>query len=334
MVAATALTLSDYALLSNSPLTQAITWSLIDYGIIFQDIPMVEKASLIINGSRVEGNLPTINWSQINAPGVTIKGVPVPWQEQIYATRNYVDVDKLYVRDQNQIVDPRSKEADIVLKALTYDLNDKVINNDHVSGEKNCFVGIRSRIDNYSVYGVRSENKIDAAGVDVSLANITQKTCNQFLELVDQVLWSIDSPDGQGCVLYMNDRMKRRFNTIIRTLGTSGGFDITQDQFNRTVEKYKGAIIRDPGLKADQSTRIITNTEDATGANASSTYTSIYGVNYSMGHFGGWHYEPINVQDLGLQPDGVIYRMLIDYAAGLYNSSNRSLGRLFDIKYS
>jgi len=334
MVAATALTLTDYALLSNDPLVQAITWSLIDYGIAFQDIPMITKESLIVNGSRIEGDLPTINWAQINAPGVTIKGVPIPWQEQIYTTRNYIDVDELYVRDQNRIVDPRSQEADIVLKALAYELNYRFINNDHVTGDKNCFVGIRSRIDNGSVYGVRSENKLDAGGVDISLGGLTEATALHFLELLNYLLWLADSPDGSGIVLYMNDNVLRRVDTVIKSLGTSGGFQTTMDQYDRSVTKYKNAIIRDPGLRADQSTRVITNTETSAGADGSSNYTSIYAVNYKMGHFGGWHYEPIAVNDLGLQPDGVIYRTLVKYSCGLYNSSNRSLARMYDIKYS
>jgi hypothetical protein len=335
MVAATALTLTDYALLSNDPLVQAITWSLIDYGVAFQDIPMITKESMRINGSRIEGNLPTINWAQINAPGVTIKGVPVPWQEQIYVTRNYIDVDELYVRDQNQIVDPRSQEADIVLKALAYELNYRFINNEHVAGDKNCFVGIRSRIDNGSVYGVRSENKLDASGVDITHTGLgTASNMLTFLELLDKLLWLADSPEGMGVILYMNDNLIRRVDMGIKSLGTQGGFAITQDNYGRSVTKYKNAVIRDPGLKADQSTRIITNTENADGTDGSSNYTSIYAVNYNMGHFGGWHYEPIQVQDLGLQPDGVIYRTIVKYAAGLYNSSNRSLARLYDIKYS
>jgi hypothetical protein len=196
-------------------------------------------------------------------------------------------------------------------------------------------VGIRSRIDNGSVYGVRSENKLDGSGVDMSHSGLgTASNILTFFELLDQLLWLADSPDGTGIVLYMNDNFIRRVDMGIKALGTQGGFAITQDNYGRTITKYKNAIIRDPGLKADQSTRIITNTETAAGADGSSNYTSVYAVNYSMGHFGGWHYEPINVQDLGLQPDGVIYRTLIDYAVGLYNSSNRSLARLYDIKYS
>jgi len=131
----------------------------------------------------------------------------------------------------------------------------------------------------------------------------------------------------------MNEVMKRRLNYALRLMGTSGGLDITQDQFNRTIASYKGAIIRDPGYKADQATRIITTTETATGAaDTGSTYTSIYAVNYGTDHFYGWQFGPPNVEDLGLIYNGAIYRTLIDWAVGLVNASTRSIGRLYDIK--
>jgi hypothetical protein len=198
-------------------------------------------------------------------------------------------------------------------------------------------VGLRARIDDAAGanrFGVRPENKIDAGGLDITQATLgsTPSNGNKLLEFIDQLLWSVDAPDGQGVVLYMNDTMKRRFNFALRQMGTSGGLDITQDQFNRTIQSYKGAVIRDPGLKVDQSTKIITSTETSAGADGSSTMTSIYAVNYSMDHFHGWQMEELNVQDLGLINNGAIYRTLIDWAVGLINDSTRSIGRLYDIK--
>jgi len=332
-IAAASVSLAEYALMSNNPLVQAVTYSLILNGSVMQDIPLVTKKTLIANGVRFEGNLPTVTWSQLNAEGVTTKGTPTPYQESAFFTRNYIDVDKFFVQDVNAIGNPRATQEEAYLKALTYEQNFRFFKNDHITGDANSFVGLRYRIDNGGTYGVRPENKIDGAGVDLSQANITTKTANQFLEFLDQLLWSVDSPDGQGVVLYMNEVMKRRLNLALRTLGTSGGLNITQDQFNRTIQSYKSAVLRDAGYKADQATRIITTTEAANGiADTGSTYTSIYAVNYSMDHFFGWQFEPPNVQDLGLINNGVIYRTLIDWAVGLMNTSTRSLGRLYDIK--
>lgn len=333
-VSTNAVNLSDYALMSNSPLVRAVTYSLILYSNVIQDVPLIEKKSLIANGVRFDGNLPTVNWAQLNSEGSTTKGTPTAYQEQVYLIRNYIDVDKLLVQDENSIVDQRAVQTEVFLKALTYDLNDKFFNNNHATGTMDAFTGIRYRIDNGSTYGVRSENKITGSAVDMSQSGMTQATANKFLELLDQLLWSVDSPDGTGVVLYMNEVMKRRLNFALRLMGTSGGLSIVKDQFDRSIEMYKGAVLRDPGYKADQSTRIITVTEDTSGNNASSTYTSVYAVNYSTDHFFGWQFEAPNVQDLGLLNNGVIYRTLIDWAVGLMNASTRSLGRIYDIKIS
>lgn len=335
-IASGTVTLGEYALMSNDPLVRAVTYSLILYSNIIQDVPLIDKKSLIANGVRFEGNLPTVNWSQLNAEGITTKGTPTAYQEQAYIIRNYIDVDKFLVEDENAIVDPRAAQTEAYLKALTYDQNDKFFNNDHITGNINAPVGIKYRISNGGIFGVRPENLIDAGGLDMTQATLisTPGNGNKLIEFLDQLLWSVDSPDGEGVVIYCNEVFRRRLNFAVRQLGTSGGFDITQDQFNRTIEKYKGAIIRDPGYKSDQSTRIITNTETSAGASGSSNYTSIYAVNYSTDHFFGWQFEPPNVQDLGLIYNGVIYRTLIDWACGYMNASTRSLGRLYDIKMS
>ena len=332
-IAAGTVTLADYAQMSNNPLIQAVTYSLILYSNVMQDVPLNDKKTLIANGVRFEGNLPTVNWSPLNAEGVTTKGTPTPYQEQAYIIRNYIDVDKFLVEDENAITDPRATQSEAFLKALTYDMNYKFFKNDHLTGNINAPLGLRYRIDNGGTYGVRPENKIDAGGVNLAQSGITSASANAFLEFLDQLLWSVDSPDGTGVILYMNEVMKRRFNFALRTMGTNGGFSIVQDQFNRTVEMYKGAVIRDPGYQIDQATRIITTTELANGsADTGGTYTSIYAVNYSTDHFHGWEFNPPNVQDLGLIYNGAVYRTLIDWAVGFINDSTRSIGRLYDIK--
>jgi hypothetical protein len=333
-IAAGTVTLADYALMSNSPLVQAVSYSLIEAEHVLQDMPLQTNASLLVNGARFEGNLPSVNWSPLNAEGVTTKGTPTPYQEQAYILRNYIDVDKFIVQDKNAIVDPRAVQVEAYMKSFAYDFNYKFFKNDHVTGDSNSFTGLRYRIDNGGTFGVRPENKIDGGGVDLSTA-ATQATANQFITLLDQLLWSVDSPQGSNVVIYGNEVFQRRFTAAIRLMGTSGGFSIMQDQFGRTIGMYKGAILRDPGYKQDQATRIITTTETSTGlADTGGTYTSVYAVNYSVNHFSGWQFSDLNVQDLGLIYNGVIYRTLIDWAIGLNSASTRSIARLYDIKLS
>src|SRR5258708_930365 len=353
-IGAGTVTLADYALLSNQPLVQAVTYSLILYANIMQDIPLLERATLQVNGTRFEGNRATVNWVPINSEGTSTHGQPTPDKEQAYIVRNYIDVDKFIVQDINQIVEPRAAQTEAYLKGLSYDFNFKFFKNDHITGDVNAPVGLRARLDDAAVankFGVRPENKIDASGLDISQATLvtTPSNGNKLVELLDQLLWSVDSPDGQGVILYMNDNMKRRLNFMLRALGTQGGLDQSKDMFDRVIQMYKGAIIRDPGVKADQATRIILgpaqagvtgqNGETATGAdgttNTTPNYTSIYAVNYGTDHFFGWQFtDGPNVEDLGLINNGVIYRTLIDWPVGFMNSSTRSIGRLYNIKIS
>jgi hypothetical protein len=163
---------------------------------------------------------------------------------------------------------------------------------------------------------------------------LTAATGNSFLEYVDQLLWAVGSVDGNGVVLYMNEVMKRRFATALRILGTSGGFSITQDNYGRTVDKFRGAEIRDIGYKADQTTRIITTTETTAGVDGSSNYTSIYAVRYGEAALFGWQFAPLQARDLGEMENGSIYRTMVDWAGGLVASDTRSVARLYDIKIS
>ena len=333
-----AMSIAQYAALSNEPMVRAVGSSLLDMGTAMTDIPFVTKQTLIANGVRWEGNLPSVNWGAINSEPTVTVGAPKPYQEQAYVMRNAIDVDKLYVNEINAITDPRGAQLAAYLKSVAYDFNYKFIENAHdgaTGHDLNAFVGLRARIDAGATYGVWSSANIDGGGVDLSLTGITATTANKFVELVEQLLWTVDSPNGEGVTLYMNEVMKRRFATALRTMGTTGGFSIVQDQFDRTVEKFMGATIKDIGYKSDQATRIITTTELADGtAITGSTYTSIYAVNYGTDHFYGWQYEPINAKDLGLLNNGVTYRTVIDWAGGLINANIRSVGRLHGVKMS
>lgn len=342
-----AYSLAQYAVLSNDPMVQAVTFSLLDMGSAMTDIPFVTRKSLVANGVRWEGNLPSVNWGTINSEPTVTVGTPKPYQEQAFIMRNAIDVDKFLVEDENNITDPRGAQLAAYLKGVTYDFNDKFINNAHdgaTGHDNNSFVGLKSRIDNGAQYGVWSSAKIDAGGTDLSLAGMSATTANKFVEQVTQLLWTADSPNGDGVTLYMNEVLARRFATALRTMGTSGGFDITQDQFGRSVTKFRNAIIKDIGYKADQATQIIPGNglsgssaigETAAGAastGASAVYTSMYAVNYGTDHFFGWQYEPVSAKDLGLLNNGVIYRTVIDWAGGLMNANIRSIARLYDLK--
>lgn len=330
-ISANAMTLAQYALMSNEPMVRAVTYSLIENGSVMQDIPFATKKTLIANGVRWEGDLPSVSWTNINEEGAVTTGTPKPYQEQAFILRNKIDTDKYLVEDENQIVDPRAARLGAYLKAQSYDFNTLFINNDHISGNAKAIVGLRARIDNGSLYGVRSENKINGGGT-VLTSSMTAASANDFLELVDQALWSVGAPNGDGCVVYVNDVLHRRFNRALRQFAGQGGFSQAQDQVGRQIERYRNAVVRDIGRKADQSSYIITNTETAAGAEGASDYTSLYVVRYGDEGLLGWQFAELQARVLGLLEDGVIYRTHIDWAGGLFPVTNRAMARVYNLK--
>ncbi len=332
-------TMAQAAALSNEPLVQTVTMSLVDMGsVLARDIPFLEKPTLYVNGVRFEGGLPAVTWAALNQEGVTVSTAPSTFQEQVYILRNQVDIDEFLARDITAIRDVRATQVEVLLKAIAFDVNEKFIVNRHDTGDANAFVGIRQRIAAGSTYGVRAENLINAGGTDLSLAGVTATTAGNFLEQLDQLLFSVDAPDGSPSVtLYVNEVFRRRMNHAVRLMGTQGGFNQARDMYDRVVDTYKSCIIRDIGRKRDQVSLIITNTELASGlADTGGTFTSVYAVNYADGHFGGWQFNPLaaGVQNLGRLNTGVQYRTYVSWAGGFINYSTRSIARLYDIKMS
>jgi hypothetical protein len=331
-----ALTLSEYAVQSNDPLAQKITFSLHKTMNVVQDIPLLTRKTFIQNGVRFVDNLPGVNWGQLNVPPTITRGKPTPYQEQMYLVRNQFQIDSKFIGEQNAITNPLDVQIEAWMEAFGYDFNQKFINNGHsaaLGNDPNAPIGLRCRLDNPSSYGVISEMKIGAGGIDISTGGLTTATANGFIGYIQQLLDYMNEPDGNNVVLYMNDYLKRRFEASIRQLGAGGGFTMTKDAFDRGVSKYKEAVIRDVGRQVDQVTRIISPNEDINGNDGGSGYTSIYGVKYGAESFCGWQWEPLKPKNLGLDPtNGVAYNTVIDWGVGLWQPHNRSIGRVYGIK--
>lgn len=336
-VSTSALTLAQYAILSNDPRILRITYSLLQNAQVLQDIPLTVKKTLYINGSRWTGNLPTVNWARLNTEPTVTTGTPSPYQEQLYFVRNAIDTDRVFVEDENRITDPRAAMIEAYLAAYGYDLNDKFINNDHLAGDAQAPVGLRYRTSSagQTAYGTNSDMLIDASGMDLTQANMTAAIANNLIEIVQQLLDRMGTREGEGVTIYANDTWIRRFERAVRIAGVGAGFSIVKDAFDRPVANYKQAKIRDIGRKANQTTKIITDTETSAGAAGSSTYTSMYAVRYGEGQFHGWQFDEFMMKDIGrIGNAGTILRNLADWGVGFIQDHTRCVGRIFGFKVS
>ncbi len=333
-VTAGSVTLAQTALTTNEPLVKMVTDSLIDNGSVLVDCPFITTNQLTVPGVRWEGNLPTVNWRPINEVPTPVSGEPTPFSEQAFSTTDTLLIATKLVDQAGNIVNPRDAQIQAYLKAHTYKINDYFINNDHLT-DAHGVVGLKARIDNGTKYGVFSENKIDGSDLDLSENGASVLDANKLFSRLNQLLWSVDAPAGSPSVnLFCNWELQDRISYLARVMGTQGGFSTTTDAFGRQVTTYRGCPIRDVGRKADQDTQIITNTETSAGAAGSSTYTSIYAVNFSPMHFMGWQWGDPMVKDLGIVPPGIQYQTLFDWTAGFINYNIHSIGRIYGLKMS
>lgn len=329
------LTLAQYAEMANDPLVARVVMAMYTFGTVFQDVPIMTTQSLNIRGSRFVDQLPTVNWRKLNETSTTTSGTPQMFAEQVYLWANNIDVDTAVLRDKNQIGDPRGAQVSAYLQSLVYDENDKFFNNNHLTGDSDAYVGIRQRLDDTSTWGTNSACKINGGGVDMTLAAQTAATVGSFTATMDDTLDQLGAPDGDGCVFYMNRFLRRSLNAGIKKMGAGGGFDMTKDAFDRRVQTYRNARILTVGVKADQSTEIITNTETAAGVNGASTFSSFYTVRYGEDYFMPWQQFPPTILDLGVRPeDPTSYRTFIEGSRGLQNTNPRSMARVYNVKVS
>lgn len=330
------LTLAQWANQANDPLATAVTFSLLDTGSVLEDIPFQTYKSMKFNGTRFTGNLATVNYRKLNESSVVTSSTATPYQENAYIMSNMIDIDQKLREDINSIDDPSAIQLMAYLRAASYDLNDKFINNNQVTGDADAPIGIRYRLDNPSTMGTNSACKVDCGAVDLTPGSMTAATAATFIEKVEQVLHEVDGGvNGDGVVLYMNRLLARRFGRAVRMLGAGGGFDMTTDAFGRRVTTFRNAVIREVGLKADQSTEIITNTETSAGADGASTYTSFYAVKYGEGYARGWQFDTLanSIQFIGQRSDEPTHeRTLIDWAFGFRFQHTRSMGRGYGVK--
>jgi len=329
-----ALTLADHASLSNDPLVKEITKSLHQTWNALKDVPLYTSPSLKQVGMRyLNQNIPLPNWTGVNSEPVAVRGKPKSYEESMYLIRNKILVDHVLLDQPNNIIDPIEAQVNVFLEGFAYDFNDKFINNDPsnvaTGNSADCFPGLAYRMNNFADYDIPSEMDIACTGGSADLYTNSSAVANNFIFQMQFLLDNMNAPDGDGVVLYMNEATKRRIELNIRVMGIGAGFDITQDSYQRPVEKYKNATIRTVGRKADGTTHVIADTLNNGISADNGKCSHIYAVRYGTGYVQGWQSGPFKPTYLGLSKEnGIMHNVVFDWGVGLWVPHVRAIGRL------
>ncbi len=315
-------TLADLSKLEKDTLRKSVIDGLLMECDLMQFVPWETLGQLSTTIVRYS-EIPSIGFRKINEGYAEGSGKTEQISEQISAMGRNIDTDKLIVAAKNTVAEARALRQAQVLKGMAYTFNDKFINGSRVTDPEE-FDGISYRIDNMSGQKITASSASGGLNVMADAAGM-----NTFLDKLDSLIYAIDG-HKPSCLL-MNSTALLKTRSVLRRLNL---LSQTKDMFGRQIDMYGTVPMYDIGVKHDQSTLIIPNTEVGSGGGAAQC-TSIYAVKFEVGtQLWGIQTYPLDVTDMGLLEDGVTYRTVVDWPLSLANAGRRSMARLYSLYFS
>lgn len=309
------LTLYDVYNLESNPLRKGIIKGLLEEAYIMQTMPFATIEDLSIQGVRWL-TLPDVGFRKINGSFTTSYGTTERFEESIYILGGEIDIDVVLRKKKNYIQHPKALQMEMKLKSIAYKFNDYFINGDQAV-DPDGFDGLKVRVSNLPA------SQTITCTADLSTTGLgTAGNIDKFLDELDAAFYALDGHSAD--VLIMNSTLFLKFQSLLRR---SNYMDTTKDRFGRTILTYRGAAVVDIGVKADQTTKIISDNHDATNR------TAIYLVKFGVDKYlSGIQMESLRVTELGELPDKPVERTRIEWPVGLALWHKRGLAKLANIQ--
>lgn len=325
-----AFNLAEFAKLEQNPIRAGVMANLLRKSSLLELMPFQNVDSLRSTATKWQ-TLPTMSHRYINGGYSPNEGSFGQVTEALYGFGGEIRFDRVFDKLKNTIVDPKTEVLLQKTTAMALTFNDYVVNGDHAvdplgpEGLKKRIAGMVSR------QTVNAQGSTDALDPTASAAN-----ARKFLDKWEEAHYKAGGGANSANAILMNEGMSYGFARVLRYLNVSGGplVSMVQDMFDREVMAYKGARFVDVGLKVDQSTEIITVTEDPGdgGNDATSVYflpfnieQGIMGIQLSEPEI----YDPLTGGEMEALPATM---MRIDWWYGLAGFGSYGPTRLKQIK--
>jgi hypothetical protein len=313
-------TLAELSKIETDPLRKSIVDTLLMESDVAQLCPWETIGQLATTIVKYK-DLPSVGFRLINAGYTEATGHFTQKVENIALMGGMIDTDKAIARAKNTVADARATMQQMMVKAMAYNFNDKFINGSPVTTPTE-FKGIKERVDDEYAAGY-TDCYIDGGGAGTNRGFLYDTAArNLFLNNLDKLIYAI--PGHKPDILFMNKKTLLAVRSLLRLEKL---LDTSRDMFDRQIDMYSGARLVDIGVKADQTTEIITNTESVSGGSEES---SIYAVKFGVGEFlWGIQEYPMEADDKGLLEDKPVYRTEVDWPLGLAHVHQYSCARLY-----
>ena len=323
-------TLAQYANIETDPTKKYVIKNLLREMKIAEHLTFQNVDSLRVAATRWR-QLPSVAFRAVNGTYTedTSGNVEQVW-ESLYILGGELNFDRIFsmVGSGATIIDPYKLQVDQKLTSLALTFNNYFINGD-LASDALGFEGLKKRI---SLMPSRQKVSITASATADSL-DVTSSAANTALFWKNFAKAYARCNRGQVKFIVMNENLKDGLAGTLRYNAATGGnlLDVTKDSFDRAVINYNGSPVVDIGLKADQSTEIITDTEQD-GDTTHSVSTSAYFVsNEENNGVVGVQLRPIEVIPNAEKDVATVDKTLIEWVVGLAGFGSYGCTRLWNI---
>jgi len=317
-------TLAEFSKIETDTLRKSVLDGLLLESNLLELTPWETIGTLATTVVRYQ-DLPSFGYRKINEAFTESTGHLEQKVETVSLGGLDIDTDVNIARAKNTIAEARAIQQTMALKSAAYQFNWKFIAGNPTTDPEE-FKGLRLRVDDVYNEGY-TDQKFACNSTTVGVLN-SQTTRFNFIQDLDKLVYSIKghSPD---CLL-MN---KKTLLAVRSCLIRERLLTYNQDMFGRQVDMYGNVRLLDIGVRADQTTEIILNTETAAGAASGGTEcTSIYAAKFGIGDsLWGIQQFPLEVTDLGELQTTPAYRTRINWPHGLADVDPRCLARMYGI---
>lgn len=230
-----------------------------------------------------------------------------------------VDIDRALMKAATDEVDEYTHNLLQSADRFRYKFTDEFINGD-LGVDPDGFNGLKKRVADFVALG-HSDALVAAASASTGLELNTSANRQTFLDVMEEAEFNIEegSPD-----LILTS--KKGFLTLSRVARREGLMDTTRDQFDREIPTFRGTPIMFAGTKGDQTTEIITSSEDP--GDGGNDATSFYFVKFGERNLAGLQMNaPEKIYDQVVN-DGVTHRVVWEWPVGLHAWHRRSIVRV------
>lgn len=327
-----AYTLNELAKVARTPYDKAVVQDLLRQSKILQLIPIVGVNALKKGATRWQ-TLPTVSTRKLNASYPESTGTLENVEDTLHLYGGDIKIDRIFTMVQAD-ESPLVTQTKMKIAAVTARFNNDVINGDHAV-DPDSFEGLRKRVTNQPAR--MRINLADGAGDSLKvLANNTNQ--NIFVDALHEALHKVSNggTDKGNVIMLMNENTYLGIGKVLRRLGL---LSTVKDQYDRVWDTFAGAKLVDIGLQADQTTEIISNTEDP--GDGGNDATSIYVCR--LGSDDGLHlmqlngttpvpYDPVAKGEGGTTNQGPAYIRRIDWAIGLRQVGRYAVARIYGFR--